>query len=456
MGAAPWLTQFAGASDTAAAAFELLAAPGRLVLDDQHEPQPALAYNQTIPGPSLRLRLDEPAHIRLHNGLDRPTTAHWHGLRVPNAMDGVPGLTQDPVLPGGHFDYRFTPRDAGTFWYHPHFQSAQQLDRGLAGAIVVESEHEPWVDREVLWVLDDWRVDTHGQLTGEHTEPHDFTHAGRIGNRVTLNGRIPRDLTVRANERIRLRLLNVANARIFNLDFTGHRPVVIALDGHAVAPHTTASGRIVLAPSMRVDVILDCTGSKGRFEVRDVAYRRAAYVLTHLSYSGSAIRNKPLTQPVKAAPPVRATVPDLAAATEHTLRIEGGAMGRMRGALLRGAKRSMRELVSHGKAWAMNGIVAHEHAMTPMFQFPLGTSHVLNIHNDTAFPHPMHLHGHPLWVLNGVPGSAPLPHWRDTVLIAPATKVRVAVFADNPGLWMMHCHIPEHQEAGMMAIVEVS
>ncbi|HHH31414.1 MAG TPA: hypothetical protein ENK57_24125, partial [Polyangiaceae bacterium] len=95
------------------------------------------AYNGQVPGPVLRVRLGQEIEVQLHNGLPQPTSIHWHGVRVPNAMDGVPGVTQDPVPPGGDFTYRFTPKDAGTFWFHPHIRTSEQVERGLYGVLVV-------------------------------------------------------------------------------------------------------------------------------------------------------------------------------------------------------------------------------------------------------------------------------------------------------------------------------
>ena len=113
----------------------------------------AIAVNGSVPGPLIRLREGQEVTLNVTNNLDEDSSIHWHGLRLPNAMDGVPGMTQAPVAPGDSFDYRFTLPDAGTFWYHPHFQSAEQQDRGLAGAIIVEDEKPLPVDRDLLWVL---------------------------------------------------------------------------------------------------------------------------------------------------------------------------------------------------------------------------------------------------------------------------------------------------------------
>src|SRR6185437_9675880 len=111
------------------------------------------SYNGVEPGPVLRLQQGTPFRAVVENGLTESTTVHWHGIRLPNAMDGVPGLTQPTIPPGGRFDYAFTPPDAGTFWYHSHENSLVQMGRGLAGALIVEEREPPAVDRELLWVM---------------------------------------------------------------------------------------------------------------------------------------------------------------------------------------------------------------------------------------------------------------------------------------------------------------
>jgi len=434
----------------------LEARPGAVQLaDDGGPPLPVWTYNGRCPGPVLRYRVGDTARIELRNALAQPTTVHWHGMRVPNAMDGVPGISQDPVLPGRSFVYEFPVRDPGTFWYHPHFQSAEQLDRGLAGAIVVAEPEPPAVDRDLLWVIDDWRLDAAGEVHESFGDLHDASHAGRLGNVPSINGRIAQPLAVRAGERIRLRLLNAANARVFALRFEGHAPRVIALDGHAVPPHPPAGGRVVIGPAMRTDLILDCGGDPGsRHAVRDDAYPRRPFTLTTIAYSGAP--------PARAAPPPLPALPapdlpppDLARAVHHELLLEGGAMGGLREALLEGRRLGIRELARRGKVWALNGVVAPGHGVEPFLRAAPGSTQVLRIENRTAFPHPMHLHGHPLRVLDVDGRPPPWPLWRDTVLLAPRRSMRVAFVADNPGSWLLHCHIPEHMDAGMLGVVEV-
>ncbi len=413
------------------------------------------AYDARVPGPTFRLRPGELFDLAFSNGLDRPTTVHWHGLRVPNAMDGVPVLTQAPVAPGGQFRYAFEARNPGTFWYHPHFQSAEQLDRGLHGVIIVEDPKPPAADREILWVLDDWRLDGRGQIIGDFGDLHDASHQGRFGNTASVNGRLPDDLHVRSGERVRLRLVNVANAWIFGLDFVGHSPQVIAYDGHAVEPHEPPGGIVVIGPAQRVDLLLDFNADPGqRFEILDRYYPREAFKLLEIVYGETRLRAKPLTDGL-ALPAPELPRPDLRSARRHEIVFSGGAMGGLRSALYRGQETGIRELAGAGKVWAVNGVVASRHDEPPVLQLDLGRSYIIEFFNDTAFAHPIHLHGHPMRILE-VDGKKPLRDvWRDTLLLEGRSRGTVAVVADNPGRWMLHCHIPEHQEAGMMAVVDV-
>jgi FtsP/CotA-like multicopper oxidase with cupredoxin domain len=129
------------------------------------------AYNGTVPGTPLRLKQGEPTRIIVENRLNQVTTVHWHGIRVPNAMDGVPGLTQPPIKPDQSFVYEFTPPDAGTFWYHSHANSLEQLGRGLAGPIIVEEGEPPRVDRDIVWFLQDWRLTEDGKIAPDSAIP---------------------------------------------------------------------------------------------------------------------------------------------------------------------------------------------------------------------------------------------------------------------------------------------
>jgi FtsP/CotA-like multicopper oxidase with cupredoxin domain len=130
-------------------------------------------------------------------------------------------------------------------------------------------------------------------------------------------------------------------------------------------------------------------------------------------------------------------------------------MGGLREGILAGERLGIRELARRGLVWAFNGVVAEDHTVAPWLRLDVGTSHVLEVENRTAFPHPLHLHGHPVRIVSRDGVASPYPVWRDSVLVWPRERVELAFVADNPGRWMIHCHIPEHQEAGMMGVVEV-
>jgi FtsP/CotA-like multicopper oxidase with cupredoxin domain len=432
--------------------------PGTASLFGSGGPQTAVwGYNDSVPGPEIRVRQGDRLSVVVENGLPQETTVHWHGLRIPHAMDGVPQLTQPPIPPGGQFHYEFQVPDAGTFWYHPHVRSSEQQGRGLYGVLIVEEREPPRVDRDVTWVIDDWRLSEDAAISETFDHPRDLSHDGRLGNVATLNGLNSETFAVRAGERLRLRIVNTANARIFALRFEGHSPLVIALDGQPTAPHAPPGNRLVVPPAGRADVILDMAGEPGgRYAVMDEFYPRQSYQYLELVYDPAApIRESPLDAPAALAPnPI--PEPILGEAQRHDVVLAGGAMGGMRSAILDGRAMDIRDLAQQGKVWAMNGLVAHSQVMEPLFVFQRGRTQVLAIRNDTAFPHPMHLHGHSFrWLSrNGQP--VPGAPWLDTVLLEAEDRVEVAFVADNPGDWLFHCHVLEHMQAGMSAVVRVA
>jgi FtsP/CotA-like multicopper oxidase with cupredoxin domain len=220
------------------AEYRLTAQPGHAHLVSGSYPETAVwAYNDKVPWPEIRVRQGEHLRIAVENQLSEETTVHWHGLRVSNAMDGVPHLPQKPIAPGETFVYEFEVPDAGTYWYHPHQRSFEQVGRGLYGALIVEEREPIQVDHDVTWVLGDWRLLPDAQISDDFANFMDSSHNGRVGNTVTVNGRILETFQVHAGERTGLRLINARNARIFGLEFHGHRPQVIALDGQPVEPH---------------------------------------------------------------------------------------------------------------------------------------------------------------------------------------------------------------------------
>jgi FtsP/CotA-like multicopper oxidase with cupredoxin domain len=435
--------------------FRLVAAPAQTRLAGGKHPETAVwAYNGAVPGPKIRVRQGDRVRIAVENQLPEETTVHFHGIRLPNAMDGVPHLTQPPIKPGEAFTYEFDVPDAGTYWYHPHINSAVQVGRGLSGPFIVEEREPIPVDRDVAWMLSDWRLLPDARISDDFRNMRDMSHNGRVGNTVTINGRVPETFAVRGGERIRLRLINAANARVFGLRFAGHEPIVIACDGQPVTPHVPPGGAVVLGPAMRMDLILDMTGKPGeRFQIVDDFYRGLAYRLVDLVYDAS-LRERPPDGSIALAANTMPE-PDLGGAERHEVALNGGMMG-MGMMRERGMRVNMMEMMHSGKVWFINGVAMLGHVMDPMLVLKRGRSCVLTLSNETMWHHPMHLHGHAFRVVsrNGVPTRH--REWQDTVLLAPREKAEIAFVADNPGDWMFHCHILEHQESGMMGVIRVA
>lgn len=437
----------------AASAQATLTGAGRL-------PTSVWAYNDTVPGPVLRVTQGKPVRFVVENQLDQETTVHWHGIRLPVGMDGVPGLTQPPILSGESFVYEFTPPDAGTFWYHPHANSLQQIGRGLAGVLIVEEPEAVAVDRDVLWMLTDWRLTSDAQIAEGFGSPMEAVMSGRVGNTITLNGVVPGDQRVRAGERIRLRLVNSSLARIMALRFEGHRPMIIAIDGQPCDPHEPEGGRIVLGSAMRIDILLDLHGKPGeRYAVVDDFYDGLSYTLTNLAYEeGNPLRDHPLDAPL-ALPRNPLPEPDLANAERHDIVLQGGMMGGGALAGVGGMNGMATPGMDGGPAWGINGMsmTGDGHAgMHPIFTLKRGASCLLTMRNETAWWHTMHIHGFSLKMLNrnGVP--VPFGQWQDTVLMAPKDIMECAFVADNPGDWMLHCHVTDHQMTGLMTVFRVT
>ncbi|MCP5286291.1 MAG: multicopper oxidase family protein [Burkholderiaceae bacterium] len=426
--------------------------------------QPALpvwAYEGQVPGPVLRLRRGDVLDLTLENALRDPTTVHWHGVRVPNAMDGVPHLTQPPVMPGETFRYRFALPDAGTYWYHPHWGTPEQVERGLAGALVVEDDLPPPVDRDEVWLLDDWRLDASGRIAEDFYAFRDVAHAGRLGQRLTVNGAVEPTLALQAGQRLRLRLVNAANARIFALELPGLPAWLIARDGMPADAAVAWEGPLLLGPGMRADLVIDAAQA-GRFTLRD-RFGRGERLLAHLQVDGKAPTGaaRPAPQPAAHEPLPAPTSTD---AWMQPLVFGGGMMG-MGGwpedsPAARDARRQRRLAGSReaDPVWTVNG---HAHmgrhdAHPPLFSVPRGRTIRLQLANRTAWWHPIHVHGHHVKLLARNGEALPVQPWRDTVLLSPRDTAELAFVADNPGRWLIHCHVLEHHAGGMGAMFEVS
>ncbi|MDH3715431.1 MAG: multicopper oxidase family protein [Gammaproteobacteria bacterium] len=432
----------------------LTTAPGTAPLVDSEQQTAVWTYNGNVPGPVLRVRQNDEVRVRLHNQLPAGTTIHWHGIRIDNAMDGVADLTQAPVAAGDAFDYRFRVPDAGTFWYHPHFRSWEQVARGLHGLLIVEESRPIQVDQDIPLLLDDWLLDNDEQIdTARFGNMHDATHAGRLGNVLTANGKPAPDLHVRAGERLRLRLLNAANARVLTLDFDALPATIVALDGQPVVPRKLDRSRLTLAPGQRADVVTDVAPGDGRSSELLAITRGGETLAARFVLKGPPLRetlpNSPIALP---ANPVEKRLSHGDKLVVDLL-MQGGVHGNLESAMYLGKRQSIRSLVREGKAWAFNGEVGMPRK--PLFSVQRGRTVEIRMVNDTGWPHAMHFHGHHVRVAADTREEI-AGDWRDTVLVQPQETLPVEFVADNPGKWMLHCHMLEHQAAGMATWFEVT
>ncbi|MEJ8278863.1 multicopper oxidase family protein [Pseudonocardia spirodelae] len=363
--------------------------------------------NGTSPGPLIRVRQGDVLQVRLVNAdVAEGVTLHWHGVDVPNGDDGTAGVTQDAVPPGGEFVYRFLARDAGTYWYHSHQVADSQVQRGLYGALVVEPRDGPPV-RDVV------------------ATAHLYD-----GARL-LDGRSP-TLAVPAapGERVRVRVVNTDNGPT-SAWVTGAPFRLVAIDGTDVHGPSPVEGRSVpVTAGGRADLEVTVPPGGARVEIGG----NAAVVL------GAGPGPPPSPRPEQALDPLGYGTPaplgfDPAAAA----RTFGYAIGRRPG-FLDGVP---------GLWWTVNGRMWPD---VPMFMVAEGEVVRMRISNDSGEVHPMHLHGHHAVVLSrdGVPSTGS-PWWVDSLDVADGESYEVALLADNPGVWMDHCHNLTHPSEGLVA-----
>ena len=405
-------------------------------------------YEGTIPGPLLRGRQGETLRLHLVNGLDVPTALHFHGVRLPNAMDGSP-LTQDPVPPGGSFDYVFSPPDAGTFWYHSLFGGAEQRERGLYGMLVVD-EREAIPDlHDVPIIVDDWRLDAEGGLDEAAFGDASLADGqGRLGAAITVNGRILPTIDLQAGRFCRLRFLNAANARRFTLTLDAAGAALIAFDGQPCTP-MPFDGPLTLAPGQRADAIVDAAGVRSILAMLDGDGRTVPLARLVADRAGKT----------RAAPfpgLQRNAVADyfnVSAVTDAAYTIEGGVNSRVSEAMLGGVRMSMAELRRRGLHFAVNGSAGL--APEPMFRVRSGVTVAVTVDNITRVPQVLHIHGHAAWLIERGGRKLDQPLWHDTFVALPLEPVKVLFIADNPGRWLIASAVAEHFAAGCQSWFEV-
>ncbi|MFH8638678.1 multicopper oxidase family protein [Streptomyces goshikiensis] len=434
------------------------------------------AYGDTLPGKEVRATAGGTLALTLANNLPEATSLHWHGLALRNDMDGVPGLTQRDIAPGGSFSYEFAVPTPGTFWFHPH--TGVQQDRGLYAPLIIEDPKEPLsYDKEWVVVLDDWLdgVDgstpdavlaslrkgmaanhaAHGPQAGKTAKPG-TTGATRSGGpdrllmgsesdilgkeagdvaypHYLINGRVPADpsvFTAKPGDRIRLRIVNAGGDTAFRIALGGHQLTVTHTDGFPVEPATTDC--LLLGMGERYDVLV--TAGDGVFPLTALAEGKGQAALAVLR-TGAGTAPTASTRPAELeSRPLPAD--ELKAA--GSVALDGREPDRTLQMRLTGNMQRYN--------WAFDN-----EPYTPEQRRPVKAGERVRIEfaNSTPMWHPLHLHGHTFALGTGGQGGAR----KDTTIILPGQRLTVEFDADNPGLWMAHCHNVYHSESGMMTVL---
>jgi len=398
------------------------------------KPTSVWTYNGTIPGPFVDAKVGDRVVVHFKNSLPEPTTIHWHGIRLPATMDGSLAM-QNPIAPGGTFEYAFTLKDAGLYWFHPHMRSDIQVQKGLYGVIRVRGAAEPDVDLERVLVLDDIRLDAEGAISEYLDDTAKMM--GREGKTLLVNGLVDPRLDVAPGSLVRFRFVNVANGRFFNLRLPGHKLRVIGTDGGLV-PKPYDVDTLLISPGERYDVVTRIEGAAGAaIDLVNEPYERG-------HESGGAAPMRVMRVGVSDAPrPSAKPIPDRfpeierlpAAPVDSTIELDE---------ILRG----------EDVVFTINGKAYPD---VPPLDLKLGELRALEIVNKSEMDHPFHLHGFffQLVARNGAAVPADALANKDTIIAPAKSSIRVVARFDEVGKWMYHCHILEHAEAGMMGEIHV-
>jgi len=426
------------------------------------------AYNGQLPGPTLILEQGSTAYIEFTNNIDLPTTVHWRGLRLENAMDGVPKITQPVVMPGESFLYKLDFPDEGVYWYHSHVRGDIQRDLGLNANILVTPRAESYyneVNQEELLVLDDILIED-GEIVPYGKEHANFAVMGRFGNVMLTNGKEDYELIVKKGDVVRFYVTNIANVRPFNLSFDGARIKLVGSDvGNYERDEFVDSILITTAERYVVEVLFDevreykvlhTTPDKiytlGKVKVLDQPliedYSLEFNTLHENKYIVEDIDKyrEYFDQPVDYQIDLTVDIPDLIRLDKGRLHGEGieweDVMGEVNA-----------QSTSEDVTWIIKDKVSGEENMDIDYNFKVGDIVKMRIFNDPDSQHPMqhyiHLHGQRFLVLEENEVRKKNLVWKDTLNVPTGSTIDILLDVTNPGEWLAHCHISEHVESGM-------
>lgn len=388
-----------------------------------------LGFDSVTPGPVLRYRQGQTLDVKFVNRLDLPASIHWHGMRGDNAMDGVAPLTQPAVAPGASFDYRRKLPEPGLFCYRPsvYGKTPELMGRGLKGLVVVDETEPLPADHDLLLVLDDWRLDPQGQVEGDFANAAEAAGAGRLGPLLAVNGRAaPATYDFEANARVRLRLANLANARMMILSFEGVQPFVVAIDSQPCEAFEPVRRSIPVAPGARFELIFDMPAKEGE-KARVVLHgaNNAESELVVATSKGARAERRGLIYSLPANP---ALPPEIK--LNHSRKVD-------------------LVIDSDPKSgWTINGAATGGYSGPPLFSVKQGAAVTLGYVNRSKVPLAMHVHGHAMRLLHDLDDGWE-PYWRNGVIIPAGRTKHVAFIADAPGKWAIHDDILDHEAAGL-------
>jgi len=397
------------------------------------------------PPPVLRFRQGRKTAIDVHNALDEVSTVHWHGFRIPNGMDGVPYLTQYPIEAGKSFRYEFTPPDAGTFWYHPHCNTLEQMARGLTGVMIVEEDEDPGFDQDLPLNIRDFRLGGDGQFI-EFFKARNAARGGTYGTVATVNWKVAPTYDLAAGSLVRLRLAVTDLTRVGTYELTGGDAQVIALDSNPL-PEPIAARDLILSPGQRADIAL---------RVPDSEENMVRLLLKRPNGDKELCSFRPVGQSagrdlreLKPLPPNPVPEPDLANAKVLEFVFGWSPEGDAPQASICGTLGYT--------FWSINRTAWPGDLpgpFDPLATLKQGKSYVLRLRNESPNDHPIHLHGLSFRLLRSNKRQLP-PLVTDTALLLEEETMEVALVADNPGDWAFHCHVIEHQKTGLAGFLRV-
>jgi FtsP/CotA-like multicopper oxidase with cupredoxin domain len=393
----------------------------------------------TFDKPVVSARQGEELRLRVFNDLDFEIWLHFFGVRGPSEL-----MTFN-VPAGWHFDCVFVPPDAGTFWLGPMADISRLRDMGLYAMVAVAEAEALSALEDVPLVLDDWMLDDVGRIVEGFGDVATMVGEGRLGNWFTVNGRYRPHIALAADKTSRLRILNAANTRSFDLLFKGGDPLLVALDGQPVMATRLGASALVLAPGQRADVLLapDASTTMALDLYEDISE------LCYLDAGKAAVVPDLAATFALPANPIPVGF-DSATARQTPLVIEGGLKGGLKQALYGGQMADLRTLLGHGMGWAFNGAAGPGGA--PLLVAKTGEALVIAVDNRTAFAQPLHIHGH-VWREVTAEGGTP---WRDTAVVGPHGQLKLGFIASNPGSWAIQSLIAERADGGLLGGFTVS